>query len=260
MKIVDSHCHLNFTDFKDDLDQVIKRAGESGVAYMQTICTKLEEYEELKALADRYKNIFCSVGVHPHDTVNESSVNATILAKMVRGHDKTIGIGETGLDYFYEHSNRVVQKKLFAEHIQAAQDTQVPLIIHTRDAEQDTLEMLTSEMRNSQFKALIHCFTASKDFGFKCLDLGLYISISGIITFKKSTELQEAVKSYPLSSLLVETDSPYLAPVPYRGNRNEPVYCQKVVEFIANLKGVSYQEVAKITTENFFSLFSKANK
>ena len=258
--IVDSHCHLDFPDFKDDIDEVIKRAKQAGVEYLQVICTKLEEYGEIKAIADRYNNIFCSIGVHPHDTKTAPDIKAITIAEMVRGHGKTIGIGETGLDYYYEHSDRDIQKKLFLEHIQAAQEVDVPLIIHTRDAEQDTIDMLTSEMRNSKFRALIHCFTASREFGFKCLDLGIYISVSGIITFKKSTDLQEAVKSFPLESLLVETDSPYLAPIPYRGKRNEPSHCALVAKFLSELREIDYSEVEATTTANFFRLFSKAKK
>jgi len=256
--LVDSHCHLNFPDFKDDLDQTIKRAHEAGVSVLQTICTKLEEYEDVKKIADSYKSIFCSLGVHPHDSEQEPELTANTLVDLAKNHAKTIGLGETGLDYYYEHSNRAIQKKLFAAHIESAQILGLPLIIHTREAEADTLDILRSEIRNAPFSAVIHCFTASQQFGHQCLDLGFYISISGIVTFNKAIDLQEAVKSFPLERLLVETDSPYLAPSPYRGKRNEPAYCAEVAKFVANLKNISYEEVAQTTTANFFKLFSKA--
>ena len=256
--IVDSHCHLNFSDFKDDLAEVVQRARDNGVEYLQTICTKLEEYEEIMAITANYDNVFCSVGVHPHDTEEAANVSAEQLSAFVNAHTKTISLGETGLDYYYEHSNRSVQKKLFLEHIRAASEVKVPLVIHTRDAESNTLDILRSEMKNSPFSAVIHCFTASKDFGYKCLDLGFYISVSGIATFKNAIDLQDAIKSFPIESLLVETDSPFLAPIPYRGKRNEPGYCLEVAKFLANLKGVSMDVLNHHTTENFFRLFTKA--
>lgn len=256
--LVDSHCHLNFPDFKEDLEQTIQRAESAGVKVLQTICTKLFEYDEIKQIADNHKNIFCSLGVHPHESEQEPDLTAELLVNLAKEHPKTIGFGETGLDYYYEHSNRLVQKKLFAYHIQAAQELGLPLIIHTRNAEADTLDMLQAEMKNAPFSAVIHCFTASEQFGHHCLDLGLYISVSGIVTFKKSTELQQAIKSFPLNRLLVETDSPYLAPIPFRGKRNEPAFCAEVAKFVANLKNIPFDEFAKITGDNFFRLFSKA--
>ena len=256
--LVDSHCHLNFPDFKDDLEQTIKRAHDAGVSVLQVICTKLEEYEDIKKIADDHEGIFCSLGIHPHDSEHEPELKASTLIDLAQNHAKTIGLGETGLDYYYEHSNRAIQRKLFARHIEAAQALGLPLIIHTREAESDTLDMLTAESKNAPFSAVIHCFTASQKFGHQCLDLGLYISISGIVTFNKATDLQEAVKSFPLDRLLIETDSPYLAPVPYRGKRNEPAYCAEVAKFVANLKNTSLEDFAKVTTANFFNLFSKA--
>jgi len=256
--LVDSHCHLNFPDFKDDIELVIKRAKEAGITYLQTICTKLDEYESIKQIADSHENIFCSLGVHPHDSEEEPNLKSSTLVELALNHNKTIGLGETGLDYFYEHSNRSIQKKLFASHIEAAQITKLPLIIHTREAETDTIDILQSEMKNNPFSAVIHCFTASKEFGYKCLDLGCYISISGIATFNKATDLQESVKAFPLNRLLVETDSPYLAPTPFRGKRNEPAYCLEVAKFVATLKNITLEELAKSTTDNFFELFTKA--
>jgi TatD DNase family protein len=256
--LIDSHCHLNFPDFKNDLQATIDNAHNAGVSVLQVICTKLEEYQEIKDIADIYPNIFCSVGVHPHESSDASSLSAQTLIDLAQNHAKTISFGETGLDYYYEHSDRAVQKRIFAQHIEAAQVLGIPLIIHTRDAETDTLDMLQTEMKNAPFSAVIHCFTASQAFGHKCLDLGLYISISGIVTFNKANALQDAVKSFPLERLLVETDSPYLAPHPYRGKRNEPAFCKEVAQFVANLKNISYEEFAAISTANFYHLFSKA--
>lgn len=254
--LVDSHCHLNFPEFKQDINEVIKRAEENDVKVMQTICTRISEFPEILGIAESRKNIFCSVGIHPHEADNEEIA----VDKLVEfsSNPKVIGIGETGLDYFYENSSREAQRKSFLIHIEAARKTGVPIIIHTRDADADTAEILASEMKKGKFNGLLHCFTSSWQLAETAMNLGFYISISGIVTFKKAVELQEVVKKIPLEKLLVETDSPFLAPMPHRGKRNEPAFTKHTAEFIAGLKGISYEEVAEATTRNFFTLFNKA--
>jgi len=254
--LVDSHCHLNFPDFAADLDAVVARAGENGVGVMQTIGTKISEFPGVLAVASKFPNIYCSVGIHPHE-VEKEKVTLEELIKLTE-NPKVIGIGETGLDYFYEHSPRLKQKESFLIHIEAARKTGLPLIIHTRNADDDMAEILESEMQKGNFTGLLHCFTSSEKLAEKAIALGLYISISGIVTFKKAEELQALVKKLPLSIILVETDAPYLAPNPERGKRNEPAFTRHTAEFIAGLKGVTYEEVASATTENFFKLFTKA--
>lgn len=257
MLLVDSHCHLNFKDFNDDLEETIERARSQGVGVMQTICTKMQEFEDIYAIADAHEDIYCSVGVHPHEAGNLPMVMVEELVERA-ARPKTIGLGETGLDYYYEHSPREEQKESFRRHIEASRQTGLPVIVHTRDAEEDTLEILEEEMKKGAFKGLIHCFTSSKQLADKCIELGFFISISGILTFKKATDLQETVKTLPLERLLVETDAPYLAPTPHRGKRNEPSFTIYTNKFLAELKEIPEEECANITTENFFSLFSKA--
>jgi len=255
--LVDSHCHLNFPDFKDDLDNVITRAREAGVGVMQTICTDMAEFDEVRGIAERYDNIYCSVGVHP----NESGMTKTVTSEELitkTSYPKVIGIGETGLDYHYEHSDRESQKKSFIEHIKAARATDLPVIIHTRDADEDTVSMLSDEMAKGKFKGLIHCFTASKYLADKVIELGFYISLSGIISFKNAGAIRDAIRDVPLDRLLVETDAPYLAPIPYRGKRNEPSFTIYTNRILAELKHVTEKECARVTTENFFRLFNKA--
>jgi len=256
--LVDSHCHLNFPDFKGDLDGIIANAQDNGVGVMQTICTKISEFPEVISVAEKYENIYASVGVHPHEADKEKT-SVDELIKLA-DHPKVIGIGETGLDYYYEHSKRSAQQESFLSHIEAARQSGLGLIVHSRDADEDTINILQKEMKKGPFNALIHCFSSSKELAEKSIDLGMYISISGIITFKKSEELREIVKDLPLERLLVETDAPYLAPIPYRGKRNEPAYTRYTAELIADIKNVSYESVAEITTNNFFTLFNKAKK
>lgn len=251
--LVDSHCHLNM--LKDDLSEILQRAKDNGVGYMQTICTTIEELPDILNIAEKYENIFASCGVHPNE-VTEIIAYETIIHYCQ--HPKIIGIGETGLDYYYQNTVKAKQINSLVEHLKASAYSQLPTIIHSRDAEDDTCDILRSEMKNSPFPGLIHCFTASKDFAKKMLDLGLYISIAGIVTFKNAQELQEIVRYIPLDRLLIETDSPYLAPHPMRGKSNEPAFVKYVAEKIAELKGISFQEVANITTNNFISLFTKA--
>ncbi|ABV75313.1 Putative deoxyribonuclease, hydrolase [Rickettsia akari str. Hartford] len=242
------------------LDSVIQRALENNVQYMQTICTKLEDLQIVLEIAEKYDNIFASVGVHPCE-VNESSMLITDSEIIeITNHPKMIGIGETGLDYYHQLYDKTLQKDSFVAHIHAASSTRLPVIVHTRAADEDTIDILTSEMRNSKFPGLIHCFTSSKKLAEKMLDIGLYISMSGIITFKNATDLQEIVKYIPLDRLLIETDSPYLAPTPMRGKQNEPAFVRYVAEKVAELKNITSKEVANVTTQNFKTLFSKFEK
>jgi TatD DNase family protein len=255
--LVDSHCHLNFPDFKNNLDAVIVRAKAVGVGVMQTICTEMAEFEEVYAIAEQNEGVFCSVGVHPNDSGKQEIVSAQVLIEKT-SRKKVIGIGETGLDYHYEYTDRELQQSSFLEHIKAARVTGLPLIVHTRDADADTIKILSDEISNGYFKFLIHCFTSTKQLADISVKLGGYISISGIITFKNAGAIRDALADVPLDRILIETDSPFLAPVPYRGKSNEPSYVVEVNKALANIKNISEKECAKITTENFFRLFDKA--
>lgn len=255
MILIDSHCHLNMLQGKDELPSVIARANDHGVKYMQTICTNIEELPDILAIAEKYPNIFSSCGVHPND-VKEIIDHQTI--ENYCQHPKIIGIGETGLDYYHQNFDKAKQIASLEQHIIAAQTNGLPIIIHTREAENDTIDILTSEMRNSPFSGVIHCFTASKNLARKMLNLGMYISIAGIVTFKNAQALQEIVGFLPLDQILIETDSPYLAPIPMRGKQNEPAFVRYVAEKIAELKMISLEEVANITSKNFAKLFTKA--
>jgi TatD DNase family protein len=257
--LVDSHCHLNFPDFKDDLDGVIQRARDAGVGVMQTICTDMAEFDEVHAIAQAYPDIYCSVGVHPNDSGDTKIVSAEeLIAKT--SHEKVIGIGETGLDYYYEKSDRGLQQQSFLEHIKAARVSGLPVIVHTRDADDDTVAILSDEMSKGSFKGLIHCFTSSKHLAEKALELGMYISLSGIISFKSAQNIRDAIAEAPLDRILVETDAPYLAPVPHRGKRNEPSFVIHTNRVLAEIKGITEAECAKATTDNFFRLFDKAQR
>lgn len=257
MRIVDSHCHLDFDDFSNDLDEVIGRARAAGVSVMQTICTKLSRFEKIHQLAMRYQDIYCSVGVHPNEVIVDG-VPAVARLLECANLPKVIGLGETGLDYYRGIADRDLQIESFVNHIKVAQQTSLPLIIHMRDAEEDMLELLTKHMQEQKFAGLIHCFTASKEFAERVLALDMYISISGIVTFNNAKALQATVRELPLDRLLVETDAPYLAPVPHRGRRNEPSYTRNTVEFLARLFERSVEEISETTTANFYRLFAKA--
>lgn len=256
---VDSHCHLNFPDFAADIDAVIRRARAAGVGVMQTICTEMAEFSEVYAIADKYDGIYCSVGVHPNDCGKQEIASAKELIEKA-AKAQVIGIGETGLDYHYEYSDRELQKQSFLGHIAAARETGLPLIVHTREADADTMQILSDEMEKGAFKFLIHCFTSSKELAEKAVELDGYISLSGIITFKSASVIREAIAGVPLSRLLIETDSPYLAPTPHRGKRNEPAFVVQVNKALAEVRGISEAECAKITTDNFFRLFDKAKR
>ena len=260
--LVDSHCHLNFPEFSSDLDAVLTRAAENGIGTMLTINTKLEEAKDLQAIADRYPQIFCSVGVHPHDAKDYTKgyEGDTLLnqIKALAQHPKVVGIGETGLDYFYDNSPREEQIASFSDHIRASIDLGLPLIIHTRDADDDTISCL-KDIGQGKAQGVFHCFSGSADLAQQALALGFYISFSGILTFKNATSLRQIAQSTPLERILVETDAPFLTPVPHRGKRNEPAFTRYTAELLANLKGLSYSEVEKTTTNNFFRLFERAS-
>lgn len=257
MMLVDSHCHLDFPEFQADFAQVISRAAEAGVGMMLTISTHLSRFPQVLAVAEAHDTIYCTVGIHPHEAASESGVTAEQLIELAR-HPKVIGFGETGLDYFYEHSPRDQQIANFRAHIQAARQAQLPVIIHTRDADADTAMLLEEEMAIGAFPGLLHCFSSGRALGEKAVDLGLYISLSGILTFKKSDELRAIAKDLPLDRLLVETDSPFLAPMPYRGKRCEPAFVAQTAQQLAVLQGITAAELADRTTANFRRLFRKA--
>lgn len=257
--LVDSHCHLDFPDFAAEVDGVVGRARMAGVGTMLTIGTRLRAFDGVRAVAERFDNVWCSVGVHPHEAKEEPLDEASALIERTR-HPKVVGIGEAGLDYYYEHSPRDDQIRNFRAHIEAARATELPLIVHTRDADDDMAAILSEEMEKGRFTGLLHCFSSSRKLAEQALELGFYISISGIVTFKKSDELRAIVADVPLDRLLVETDAPYLAPMPHRGKRNEPAYVVHTANTVAGLKHVEPQRLAEATTDNFFRLFSKAKR
>jgi len=255
--LVDSHCHLDYPDFAD-LDETVRRAKVAGVDCMLTIATSMAKFPGVLQVAESQETIFCTVGVHPHEVDKEPLVTSEQLVDIASKHPKIVGFGETGLDYFYEHSPREVQKESFRRHLEAARMAQLPVIVHTRDAEDDTLDILEDEMQKGAFPGLIHCFSASQAFAKRAVSMGLYISVSGIVTFKAADALRAAVTNVQLDRLLVETDAPYLAPIPHRGKPNEPAFTRLTAEKLAELKSVSFDEIAKVTTDNFFRLFTKA--
>jgi len=254
--LVDSHCHLDFPEFAEDFEQIMSRAAEANVGLMLTICTHLSRFPRVLAVAERFDNVYCSVGIHPHEAGEETEVTAEQLVELAK-HPKVVGFGETGLDYFYEHSPREAQKRSFRAHIEAARIAQLPIIIHTRDADEDMTAILEEEMGKGAFPGLVHCFSSGRALGEKAVELGLYISLSGILTFKKSEDLRATARDLPLEKLLVETDSPFLAPIPHRGKRCEPAFVAQTAGVLADIKGLSPAALADVTTDNFFTLFSK---
>ncbi|NCP13218.1 MAG: TatD family hydrolase [Sphingomonadales bacterium] len=255
--LVDSHCHLEYKGLVEDQTDVLDRARTAGVGAFLNISTRQSEWGQVVATAAREPDVFASVGIHPHEADAHHDLGRAALLEATQ-HPRVIAIGETGLDYYYDKSDRDVQKSLFRMHIDVARETQLPLIIHTRDAEDDTHAILAEEMGKGSYPALIHCFTASADFAEKVLALGLTISLSGIVTFKNAKALQEVAKSVPEDRLLVETDSPFLAPVPHRGRVCEPAYVVDTAAFIAELRGTDVEQIKMRTTANFFNLFNKA--
>ena len=254
--IADSHCHLDYPNLYNELDDVVNRAIKNDVKLLLTICTTVESFKRIKLIVDKYKNIYGTFGIHPHETKNFKNMTDTLIIEYKNESKKIIGIGETGLDYYYNHSDKNIQKKIFAQHIEAAKELDIPLIVHSRDAEIDTFDILKSYMKNSKLKTIIHCFTGSKDFAKKIINIGCYISISGIITFKGSNELSETISSIPIDKLLVETDSPYLTPIPNRGKSNEPSFITHTIEKLSIIRNIEKKVIIESTTNNFRKLFN----
>lgn len=255
---IDSHCHLNYKGLVEEQGAVLVRARAAGVETMLNISTREREWDDVIATAERATDVWATVGIHPHEADAHPDVDtAKLVAKAA--HPRVIGIGETGLDYYYDHSDRTRQQASFRAHIAASRETGLPLIVHTRDAEEDTAAIMAEEMGKGAYPGVIHCFTASGDFADKALDLGFYISISGIVTFKNARDLQETAARLPADRLLIETDSPFLAPVPHRGRSCEPAFVADTARFLAGLRGVSVEELGAQTSRNFRTLFAKAH-
>jgi TatD DNase family protein len=254
--LVDSHCHLDFPDFAAEIDAIVARAEAAGLAKIVTISTRVRRHGEVLALAERFDNVFCSVGTHPHYAHEELDVTTRDLAERAR-HPKVVGIGEVGLDYHYQNSPREAQERSLRTHIAAARATGLPLIIHCRDADADMARILSDEMRQGAFPAVLHCFTGGRDLARTGVALGCYVSFSGILTFKKSDALRAIAAELPADRILVETDAPYLAPQPWRGKRNEPAYVVETARVLAQCRGVDADAIARQTTDNFFRLFAK---
>ena len=257
--IIDSHCHLNYEPISIALKETIDRANRDGVKYLLTISTEDKSYDKILNIISNNKCVYGSYGIHPHEAKKHRFISPEYIIKKAKINKKIIGIGESGLDFYYNHSEKDDQINCFEKHIIASQNTQLPLIIHTRNAELETIKILKKSLDKKNFKILIHCFTGSKEFAFKLLDLGAYISASGVVTFKKSEDLAKTFKEIPNERILVETDSPYLAPEPLRGKPNEPSYIIHTVKFLSKLKKTSYEDFSNITTKNFFNLFGKIN-
>jgi TatD DNase family protein len=254
--LVDSHCHLDFPDFAPELDTVVARANAAGVGHMVTICTRVRRHAQVLAVAERFPAVTCSVGTHPHHAHEELDITAGDLIACTN-HPKVVALGEAGLDYHYDNSPRDAQEQGFRTHIAAARATQLPLVIHTRDADEDCARILEDEMGKGAFPAVLHCYTGGADLARRAVGLGCYIGFTGIVTFKNSAALRAIAAALPADRFLVETDAPYLAPLPYRGKRNEPSYVVEVAKVLAEVRGVSFEDIARQTTENFFKLFAK---
>jgi TatD DNase family protein len=254
--LVDSHCHLDFPDFADDRAAIVERAARAGVARMVTISTRVRRFPDVVAIAETFDAVYCSVGTHPHNAAEEPDVTAEDLVRL-SAHPKVVAIGEAGLDYHYDKSPRDAQAKGFRTHIAAARQTDLPLVIHARSADADMAAILEEETRKGAFPFILHCFSSGRELAQTGVKLGGYVSFSGILTFKNSGELRDIAASVPHDRLLVETDAPYLAPMPFRGKRNEPAYVANTAAVLAETVGISADEIAKITTDNFFRLFTK---
>jgi TatD DNase family protein len=254
--LVDSHCHLDFPDFASELDAVVGRAREAGIGRIVTISTRVRPHAQVLAVAERFPDVFCSVGTHPHHASEEPDVDAKMLIAMSK-HPKIVAIGEAGLDYHYETGPRDAQAASFRQHIAAARETGLPLVIHSRDCDADMATILEEETGKGAFPAVLHCFTGGRALAFKGIELGLHVSFTGILTFKRSDDLRAIAKELPADRILVETDAPYLAPLPYRGKRCEPAYTLETAKVLAQARGVSLDEITRQTTENFFRLFRK---
>lgn len=254
--LIDSHCHLNYKGLIEDQQNVLERARAAGVGLMLNIATRESEWDAVLATAVREPDVWATVGIHPHEADEHPHVDTAKLIERA-AHPRVVAIGETGLDYYYDHSDRQRQQRSFRSHIAASRETGLPLIVHTRDAEEDTIAILREEMTQGAYSGVIHCFTASGAFADAAMDLGFYISISGIVTFKNAKDLQETAARLPLDRLLIETDSPFLAPVPHRGKPCEPAYVADTARFLSNLRGESIEQLAEATSANFRTLFSK---
>jgi TatD DNase family protein len=254
--LIDSHCHLDFPDFASELDAVVGRARAAGIARMVTISTRVAKQDALLAITDRFADIYCSVGTHPHYAHEELDISTADLVARTR-NPKVVAIGEAGLDYHYDNSPREAQERGFRNHIAAARETGLPLVIHSRDADDDMARILEQETGKGAFPAVLHCFTGGAELARRAIALGLYISFTGILTFKNSAALREIAASLPADRILVETDAPYLAPGKFRGKRNEPAFVVETANVLAETRGVSFDAIARQTTENFFKLFAK---
>jgi len=257
--IIDSHCHLEYEPMSLNLNDTIARANKDGVKFLLTISTTDKSLEKILKITNDFDCVYGTYGIHPHEAKNHKHIKSHEIIEKINLSKKIIGIGETGLDFYYNHSEKKDQVKCLEEHIESAQKLNIPLIVHTRSAEKETLEILKKRKKEKDFKILIHCFTGTRDFAFKLLDLNAYISASGVITFKKSINLATTFKDIPNNRILVETDAPYLAPVPLRGKTNEPSYIIHTVKFLSQLKKITFEDFSKITTNNFFNLFGKLN-
>ena len=256
---IDSHCHLNYKGLVEQQAEILARARENGVSAMLNISTREREWDDVIGLAEQETDVWASVGIHPHEADQHIGMDCAKLVAKAE-HPRVVAIGETGLDYYYDKSDRAQQGAGFREHIKASRQTGLPIIIHTRDAEADTAAILTEEMREGTFTGVIHCFTASADFARIALDLGLYISLSGIVTFKNAQDIQDVAKWLPTDRLLVETDAPFLAPIPHRGRTGEPAFVADTARFVAQLRDVPAETLAQQTSDNFYKLFTKASR
>jgi TatD DNase family protein len=254
--LVDSHCHLDFPDFADELDAVMARARAADIGRMVTISTRIAKHAGLLAIAERFPEVFCSVGTHPHNAHEELDIGTAELVARTR-HPKVVAIGEAGLDYHYDYSPRDAQERGFRAHIAAARETGLPLVIHAREADHDVARILEEETAKGAFPAVLHCFTAGRDLARRAIALGLSISFTGILTYKKSDDLRAIAADLPADRIMVETDAPYLGPGKFRGKRNEPSYVVETAKVLATTRGVTFDEIAQQTTENFFRLFAK---
>jgi TatD DNase family protein len=257
--LVDSHCHLDFKDFEGELDDVVARAGAAGVGTMVSISTHLSKFEGVKAVAERFDNVWCSVGVHPHQAGEEGLDSPDRLVELAQ-HPRVVGIGESGLDYYYDNSPRDRQQISFRAHIAAARETGLPLIVHARDADEDAADIMRDEMEKGAYTAVMHCFSSGRGLAEAALEMGMYISFSGILTFKNAQELRDIARDVPEDRILVETDSPFLAPIPNRGKRNEPAFVAHTAEVLAEVRGMDRNALEAATTDNFFRLFSRAQR
>jgi TatD DNase family protein len=254
--LVDSHCHLDFPDFSAELDAVVARARAAGIGRMVTICTRVRKHAQVLAIAEKFPDVFCSVGTHPHNAHEELDIDAKALMEIAK-HPKVVAIGEAGLDYHYDKSPLAAQEQGLRQHIAAARETGLPLVIHSRECDADMARILKEESGKGAFPAVLHCFTGGRDLAFAAIELGHYVSFTGILTFKNSQALRDIAAALPAERVLVETDAPYLAPLPYRGKRNEPSYVVETAKILAAARGVSLDEITRQTTENFLRLFNK---